>query len=78
MKTIHEILSDPDSLLSLSDSQLKTLLAPYIPEARKAILPEEKASKLGIHSRVMKDVLARFAEDPKMAAALAALRTARK
>lgn len=72
-KTIHEILSDPEALLALSDEQLKTLLAPYIPETRKALLPEEKPSKLGMSARVMRDVLA----DPAIAAGLARLREER-
>lgn len=56
-KSIHEILTDVESLLKLSDEELKKLLEPYIPAARKALLPEEKPSKIGIGTRVMKDFL---------------------
>ena len=74
MKSIHEILSDPEALLALTDEQLRELLEPYIPATRKAMLPEEKPSKLGLHTRVMMDVM----KDPKILADLAKLRESRK
>lgn len=77
-KSFHDVLANPDSLLALTDDQLKAALAPYIPAARKAVLPTEKASKIGLHSRVMKDVTAALQRDPKIAEQLAALRAARK
>lgn len=72
-KSIHEILSDPESLMALSTDDLKKLLEPYIPATRHALLPEEKPSKLGLHSRVMKD----FFADPRIAEGLARLKDAR-
>lgn len=74
MATIHELLSNPEKLLALSNDELKKLLEPYIPAARKALLPQEKPGKLGMHARVMFDVL----KDPKIAADLAKLRATMK
>ena len=73
-KSIHEILSDPEALMKLTDEQLKSLLAPYIPETRKALLPEEKPSKIGLGARVMKD----FMSDPNIMKQLEALKASRK
>lgn len=57
-KSIHEILTDPESLASLSEVELKTLLAPYIPLVRKAVLPEESVRKTGLEIRSLQAALA--------------------
>jgi len=72
--SIHSILTDPEALLKLSDERLKALLAPYIPDARKAILPEEKPSKIGVSARLLKEVM----NDPTILAGLDAMRKAQK
>lgn len=58
--------------MALTDTQLKTLLEPFIPATRQAVLPEEKPSKLGLATRVMRDVM----RDPKIFADIQALKTA--
>lgn len=73
-RKIHDILSDPEKLLLLSDTELKTLLAPFIPLARKAVLPEEKPAKVGIAMRTMKE----FLSNPEILAQMDAARAARK
>lgn len=70
LRPISELLSDPEALSKLPLEELTKLLAPYIPEVRKAVLPEEKPSKLGLGTRVVKD----FISDPSIKAQLEALR----
>ena len=56
MKTIHEILSDPDALALLTTAELTKLLTPFIPAVRKAVLPEEKSVKVGMSMRTMTEL----------------------
>lgn len=67
---ITVLLDDPEKLLAMTDEQLRQALAPYIPETRKAVLPEEKPSKIGVSTRVMRD----FMSDPSIKSQLEALR----
>ena len=73
-KTIHELLSDPDSLAKLSTAELTALLAPFIPAARKAVLPEEKPFKVGMAIRTMTEVM----NNPAFKAQMEALRNSKK
>lgn len=63
-KTIHELLTDPEYLLTLTDAELKALLTPYIPLARQAVLPEEKSSKVGLEIKALREAI----KDPKLLA----------
>lgn len=73
-KTIHEILSDPDSLLKLTTAELTALLQPFIPAARKAVLPEEKPIKTGMAVKTMQELF----KNPAFAAQMQALRNSKK
>lgn len=69
--TIHELLTNPEYLLSLSDAELKNLLAPYIPSARTPVLPQESATKkFGVEYQALKEAL----NHPEIMKGLAALR----
>lgn len=62
---INTILDEytPEVLESLSDDELKRLLAPYIPLARQQALPEERARKEGVSVKHIKTMLSMI--DPK-------------
>lgn len=74
MKTIHEILSDPDSLSKLSTTELSNLLAPFIPAARKAVLPEERPVKTGMAIKTMAEMF----KNPKFLAEIDAFKKAKE
>ncbi len=73
MGTIHSLLSDPDKLVAMSDSELRAALAPFIPPSRKAVLPEEKPQKVGVQMRAM----AEFLKNPALVKEMSAARAAR-
>jgi hypothetical protein len=58
MKTINDLLDEPEKLLALSDVELKALLSPYFGPARAALMPPEKAEKQGVERSVMNQFLA--------------------
>ena len=55
---ISEILNrNPEELLALSDEQLKSLLEPFFPAVRQAVLPPEKSRKLGLDRRMIESYI---------------------
>lgn len=73
-QTITDFLkSHPiEELHTLPDDQLKALLAPYFPFARRAMLPTEKPSKIGVGARAAMEAIERNKD------AIAALLASRK
>jgi hypothetical protein len=64
--TIKEILErPPEELLALSDAELRNLLEPFFPATRTPLLPQEKARKLGVEVRAMKDAVENSKDDLK-------------
>lgn len=58
MMEIKDILSrDPEELLKLSDAELNTLLSPFFPAVRQAMMPPEKARKLGLERRMLESFI---------------------
>lgn len=57
--TIDDILKNysMEKLDAMNEKELATLLAPIIPSARAAVLPEEKPRKLGLDVVHMKDAV---------------------
>lgn len=56
--SIHDLLNKPvEELLALSPAQLKSLLEPFIPAARKPLLPEEKIPKQGVQMKFAKELI---------------------
>jgi hypothetical protein len=50
----------PEVLAKLTDDKLYELLLPYIPAARAAQLPEEKAHKEGVEVKYVKSMLTKL------------------
>jgi hypothetical protein len=74
MIPIHDLLTNPSYLLSLSDAELKRLLEPYFPDVRTPILPQEKPKKVGLQKRQFDAMMSNTA----FAAELEAFKKSRK
>lgn len=57
--TLDELLdTDPSAIAKLSHAELVTLLTPYFPVVRKAMLPPEKSKKKGLDNQLIKELVA--------------------
>ena len=54
---IDQILDDPEKLAAMSDSDLRALLEPFIPQTRAQVLPEDKPRKEGLAVKHMKSLV---------------------
>jgi hypothetical protein len=63
---------NPEALLAMSDNELSALLAPFFPAVRQAVMPPEKARKLGLERRMLQSFIA--ANKDEIAAAAAKLK----
>ncbi len=61
---IKEILArNPEELLALSDAELSALLAPFFPQVRQAVMPPEKARKMGLERRMIESYIQATKDD---------------